>query len=327
MSCRIEGSDLIELSGVTMSSFDQFFDMCACEENVVKMGILSKAVSHLRDKIDVKNRSQFIGYNGKIRSRSLCKLVRDIWYMPLHEIEVAIEQRLGLFGASYCEIILACSNELRSLAKEFKSRLSHLRAMNDAEEQKAAFAAVTSCNDPSPLDRLVYLALGRVKADVQARAVGVAGEYRVEEQLRQIGVEFWTESQQRVIQTQLFLRVVFPTPDVIFRRPQHIGDATGVRWLDVKNTLVIPGCTLDARTAHFNTQMHKYSKIFGSGAIVWLRGYVATLRKPMQVKFLQLDHQDKRQDSDAACTSFHIGQIPTQSDASVHVLGNPWQFQ
>merc|ERR1712060_727092 len=100
--------------------------------------------------------------------------------------------------------------------------------------------------------------------------------------------EFFTEEQQRSLQMRVFGRLVFPTPDVLLRQPvQLLGAPMPVQWLEVKNTVVFPGCTMARRAEHFHTQVRKYANELGTGTILWVNGYPHSLPGCKQVCFLQ----------------------------------------
>jgi len=288
VSTLITGTPLIRLSTITLENLAAFCRWQPPDERSMRRHFLHGAVKHLREQVEVKNRRQFLSYEGRARNSKLCALARSIWHMNLADLEAIIETTLGLFGSSFSEVLAATSDLLDGGVAELKAGLSKIRNIVDQDEREAAFQAVAIAAHSSPLDRLVYLARGQVRCDIHGAELGVEGELRLEDELRGLGVDFVTEVEQREVQQRLFGKLRFPTPDILLRRPVRFADTeVAIRWLDSKNTVVLPGYTMPMRVEKLNTQLEKYVYSLGEGAVIWMNGYVAALHKPIAVRYLR----------------------------------------
>mmetsp|Transcript_110413 Transcript_110413/g.352021 ORF Transcript_110413/g.352021 Transcript_110413/m.352021 type:complete len:391 (+) Transcript_110413:69-1241(+) len=284
----ISGTWLIKLSTITLKDLEAFSGWTVLDEGLVRKHFLRGAVKHLREQVEVKNRRLFLSYDGKARNSKLCSLAKSLWPMPLTDLERTIEAKLGLFGSSYSEVIAATTNILEGGVAELKKGLSRLRNIADDEERAAAFAQLVTTADSSPLDRLVYLAQGQVLKDLHGHELGAEGELRLEDQLRDLHVDFLNEAQQREAQVRLFGKLRFPTPDILFPKlVRFLGVGEPVRWLDSKATVVVPGFTMGLRVEKFNEQLDKLVAHFDAGAIIWMYGHSSSLHRPEGVTYLR----------------------------------------
>eukprot|EP00928_Gymnodinium_smaydae_P040583 TRINITY_DN27510_c0_g1_i1.p1 TRINITY_DN27510_c0_g1~~TRINITY_DN27510_c0_g1_i1.p1 ORF type:complete len:543 (-),score=61.81 TRINITY_DN27510_c0_g1_i1:110-1738(-) len=287
MGTYIDGTPLIDLSAVCVSSLEVFTGWSLESDDSKRSCVLKGAVDHLREQLEVKNRRQFVDCVGRVRSSKLCALAADLWKLPLLELESCIEPRLGLFGASFSEVIVVSANVLTDGLPELKKGLAKLRQTNidDWDQELGELAA-----SETALSRLVYLSHRRVRDDLHGHALGVAGEFRLEDELKKVSVEYVNESQQREVQQRLFGKLVFPTPDILFIQPGRMDSASSepIRWIDAKNCIVVPGCTIAMREEKFFEQMKKYSRALSKGAVIWICGWVWSLPPLRDVTYLTL---------------------------------------
>lgn len=281
---------LVDLGRITLEDLDTFSGWSVVQEcksplRSCRCAVLCTAVQHLREQVDVRNRHG-------LRRTCFLKALRALWRgrPPAAELARIVESQFGVSGFSFAEALAV--DVLPGGAKAFKAGLEGLRR-TAPDKRSAALEACARSADESPLDTLVYLARHSVEHDWQAEADGSAGETSVEQLLREAGMEldeFVTEKQQRDLQLRLFSRIRFPTPDLLFRRPVLLSGTPGpFRWVDVKNTVVVPGCTMSCRAEKNLAQARKYVDLLGPGALLWVRGYPQSLPTCDHVSYLQLE--------------------------------------
>lgn len=219
----------------------------------------------------------------------LCEWAISLWSLPLLELERTIEPELGLFGSSFSEVIASTSGFVEGGVVALKHGLSKLRCIVDENEREAELRRLAMSADSNALDRLVHLAREQTLGDLRGAELGTLGEERLDNHLRMLGVDFVSEAEQRESQISLFGKVLFPTPDVLLRRPvTFTASGRAVRWLDAKATLAIPGFTMDVRVDKFKRQLNKYVACLGAGVVIWMYGYVRSLPQTPQVTYLTL---------------------------------------
>merc|ERR1712113_599815 len=109
--------------------------------------------------------------------------------------------------------------------------------------------------------------------------------------------DYYTEEELRQVQKDNFGAIKFPTPDILLRRRLQFRSNNTLlepcRWIDSKDTVLFPGCTLNVRVTKYKEQMDKYVSLFGQGVVIWHRGWAASLQPPPGVQFLKRDHCPK----------------------------------
>ncbi|CAE8587114.1 unnamed protein product [Polarella glacialis] len=288
----INGTNLIDMGAIRLSRLEAFAGWDPTKEDTCGGMILRAAVQHLREQVDVLNKA-CIGKCPKMQHRGMALFCKD---KKLRKLSREIEQILGISGFSYGQLF-AESLLGSGGAAEFKDALRKVRCATGtpAEVQAMSFSACSEIlqRGGKALAKLTYLARHNIIIDLGGQLAGKVAEELLEGELLKSGMrqaEYITEQQLRDIQVRLFGKVMFPTPDVVFRRPcivQHAQSATtsprSVRWIDVKDSIVVPGCTMQVRCKKFQLQMQKYVDHFGEGAVIWRHGWVESLQVPKSV--------------------------------------------
>ena len=100
---------------------------------------------------------------------------------------------------------------------------------------------------------------------------GTDGESMLAKALDAAGVpisSYKTESQQVAAEFVSQERGKRATPDVLFNAPIEI-QGVSVKWIEVKNKLLIPGVSSEDELASYDKQIERYIERFGAGAVVW----------------------------------------------------------
>lgn len=104
-------------------------------------------------------------------------------------------------------------------------------------------------------------------------AAGKRGESALAADLKAYGIEdhhFRTEEQQVLEAEEAGQEPPLATPDILFAEPQHIMGLE-VRWIDAKNSAIIPGVSDEQKVEKLRMQSAKYVKRFGPGAFLWTK--------------------------------------------------------
>jgi hypothetical protein len=103
-------------------------------------------------------------------------------------------------------------------------------------------------------------------------ASGEEGESILEQDLRAARILFKNDPEQvakEFAETPSGSRAV---PDALLESPLRLF-GKDIHWIDAKNALMIPGLTPAEHLDRLEKQMRKYTERFGSGAILWTRGF------------------------------------------------------
>jgi len=308
---KILGTALIQLRPVSIKRLDAFARWGPIIGNSSRCILVQGAVRHFRDRIDVSN-MQRIWPSSELFDRGLQLFSMD---KKLIKIKHLIQARLGISGFSYgqlfAEAILgdgghaefkaglqlvrrgaSCPEGVRAM--KFKSCLSLLPAPADASSSSARHRRAVA--------RLVFLARHQVATDMAGKTAGTSTEDLLVRELLRAGLQrrdFLTEDQLRDTQQQTYGSNFLPTPDVLFRRPVVISAGMRpVRWIDAKDVVIMPGCTMHVRIRKFREQLEKYTRFYGEGAVVWRHGWAASLCAPESVSFLRFRDAEPIQEDD-----------------------------
>jgi len=94
---------------------------------------------------------------------------------------------------------------------------------------------------------------------------GRRGESELERKLRNAGVSFLNEEQQKEsgsVESQ------DATPDVLLPEPIMVHGKL-IHWIDSKTGFIIPGVSSAGEIQSYRTKAEKYIRLFGSGAFFW----------------------------------------------------------
>mmetsp|Transcript_55903 Transcript_55903/g.120955 ORF Transcript_55903/g.120955 Transcript_55903/m.120955 type:complete len:435 (+) Transcript_55903:147-1451(+) len=287
----VPGTWLINLSAISYRDLEEITGWELPPDSSCRGRILRAAVSHFREQIDVANRRTISS------SKHLQRWGRSLFFRPVSELQFELEASLGIYGFSFGKLFAESILGPTGFA-DFRRALRDLRQAACTPEGIDALSfddclSLTSGNEA--LAKLAFLARDNVKCDMQGHLKGEAAEVLLEDVLLESGIqreEFLTEAQLRDIQMRLFTFLRFPTPDILFLRPVFVqltetGSTTQhpIRWIDMKDTIVVAGCTLNTRARSFSSQLSKYIKLFGEGAVLWRRGWAHSLQAPESVSF------------------------------------------
>jgi len=123
---------------------------------------------------------------------------------------------------------------------------------------------------------MAVLSHGAVRADLARGRCGERGEQRLLVQLECAGIgrkEYYTEDDLRDVQTELFGKAQYVTPDVLLRAPVIVNGDTPVRWIDSKGSCPLPGFTFASMVERLRHQLARYVELFGPGLVVWQGGF------------------------------------------------------
>lgn len=297
---RILGTPLKKLRPISAKYLNAFAKWKPITGQSSRCVVLQGAVRHLRDRIDVSN-MQRIRSSSELFDKGLEFFSVD---KMLRKVKFRIRARLGISGFSYgqlfAEAILGDGGHA-----EFKAGLQQVRQSTSSPEEVRGMK-FKSCLSilPEPYEmsrsserhrravaRLVFLARHQVVTDMAGRIAGASTESLLVQELLRAGLrraDFFTEDQLRSAQKQTFGKTCLPTPDVLFRRPVVLSTGMSpVRWIDAKDVVVLPGCTMNVRIHKFREQMERYTRFYGKGAVVWRHGWPTSLGAPKSVSFLR----------------------------------------
>lgn len=111
-----------------------------------------------------------------------------------------------------------------------------------------------------------------VRGDLCRHARGDAGEDKLASKLHEAGVlddAFVLEAVQRDIQTTLFGKMAFGTPDILFRTGFVVNGTSEVHWIDSKGSCLLPGFAFASQVKRIRRQLEKYVELFGPGLVIW----------------------------------------------------------
>lgn len=278
---RVKSSpNVINLKDISFASLLEYTRWEEPQPDSCRQALLNGAIKHLRDRVDAKNRRDHTHVRGA-----------DLIQCPPETILEEIKTRYGLTGFSYmccyAKHLLGPSGE-----KMIKDVLKHLRSARDAEAIRSLTfeECLELSSNNETLAKLIFICRFQAAQDVGAKKNGQSCEEAFEKILAEFGVartDYYTEDDLKQIQIELFDKVYCPTPDILFKK-QVLLDGRPVRWIDVKNTLVVPGCTMRKRYDLLQDQLEKYSRFSGEGAVMWRVGWAASLPQPKSVRYLQL---------------------------------------
>jgi len=116
------------------------------------------------------------------------------------------------------------------------------------------------------------------RADLAREACGLRGETRLESTLLAAGIcreEYLTEDELREAQMQQFGRIVYATPDVLFRQGHLVNGSSVVHWIDSKGSCLLPGLCFGSQLQKLKRQLEHFVELFGPGLVVWQGGFAA----------------------------------------------------
>ncbi len=126
-------------------------------------------------------------------------------------------------------------------------------------------------------------------AKLKLKQVGDKGESKVHSSIvTKLGIDesdFLTEKQLKVLQDldaiSQTVKKRLPTPDFLLKRKYvlSLSDGTVIEanWIDSKNCFLVPSLSSPSELSSLLAQIKKYCEIYGSGIIVWLRGFTPSI--------------------------------------------------
>ncbi|OIR58976.1 MAG: uncharacterized protein A8A55_0236 [Amphiamblys sp. WSBS2006] len=101
--------------------------------------------------------------------------------------------------------------------------------------------------------------------ETERRDAGIEGERMLEGELNSMGIPFYTEQYlQRIGESK--------TPDVLLRSPIYV-NGNAVNWIESKN--LFGDCSVYSE--HRRSQLVPYVDLFGSGMVIYWKGYIEDL--------------------------------------------------
>jgi hypothetical protein len=273
--------DVINLKDISFTALHEYTKWEEPPPDSCRKALLQGAIKHLRERVDDRNRRNHTHVEGQ-----------ELIHCSPETILEEIKTSYGLTGYSY---MLCYAKHLLGLSGEdmVKDLLKQLRSTKDADSIRSLTyeECVELANADETLAKLIFVSLQQAARDVDAKQKGESCEEAFEKILGGLGIsrtDYYTEDDLREIQIRLFEKVHFPTPDVLFKK-QVLLNGSPVRWIDVKNTLAVPGCTMPCRYDKLLKQVEKYNSWFsGNGVVMWRFGWAATLPQSESVRYLQL---------------------------------------
>jgi hypothetical protein len=211
---------------------------------------------------------------------------------PMKLREIAVEKNVTtsdlarvLVGGKLMEMVIG-----RSIGSNFSPDFDALAAEEGwaqselANREAIAVEAVKIARDQAETRHYSHTAMqcwsrkhgaaggvARIAAD--QFAAGRRGESALAADLKAYGIErhqFRTEEEQIRQTKEAGQEPPLATPDILFEEPQHIMGHE-LRWIDAKNSAIIPGVSDEQKVEKLRNQAAKYVKHFGPGAFLWTK--------------------------------------------------------